>query len=86
MSFEKGQSQFIADMDKQVGQSLDIGVRGELLSVRDLDKPVAEYVYGVDGGCKWAYDVDRDTNRILSWRFVSRPEQCRYETHWLGPW
>jgi hypothetical protein len=83
---KEGQRQFRVEMDSSVGQKLGSQVRGEVLSVRELGSTSQEIHYGVEDGCQWVFEVDRDSRVILAWRFVSEPAKCYYKTDWFGPW
>jgi hypothetical protein len=48
---------------------------GRLIETRDTPKGV-EYVHGPYDKCMYSFLVDKDTNLITSWRYVSAPESC----------
>jgi hypothetical protein len=52
---------------------------GRLIETRETPKGV-EYVHGPYDKCEYSFLVDKDTNLITSWRYVSAPESCWIRT------
>jgi hypothetical protein len=52
---------------------------GRLIESRETPEGV-EYVHGPYGQCVYSFVVDKNTQLITSWRYVSTPEVC-----WVQP-
>jgi hypothetical protein len=48
---------------------------GRLTDTREMPQ-VIEYVHAPYGQCVYSFVVDKDTQLITSWRYVSAPESC----------
>lgn len=50
------------------------------------DESTDKYLYQDGKGCEWHYLVDKQTEMVKSWGYVSSPETCHLEIGWGSPW
>lgn len=86
ISVEQGRREFRDEMDSLIGHRMDNSIRGAIIGTNAIDGSTQEIVFGTKDGCQWAFEVDRESQDIRAWRFVSDPSLCYYETDWFGPW
>jgi hypothetical protein len=87
-SIETGRQNFKNDRNECVGQIAAMGHRcgwWEPKIVREIGENTDEYVYQ-SGDCEWAFEIDRKTKVVKSWRYISSPDLCYIEIDWLGAW
>jgi hypothetical protein len=85
LSIDDGRRQFKEEMALLVGQSIDLA-RGRLTSSHELDSKTTEFLYQSGDKCSWAMEIERDSEIIRSWHYVSDPAHCYYSTSWWGAW
>ena len=54
--------------------------------IRSYDSTQDEYIFESKNGCQWAYYVDKETEVIESWKYLSSPDKCTEGYNWFGPW
>ena len=78
---------FIDERNFDIGRELEETPIPEPIEIKSLGYGKSEYVYLYEHtGCKWAFIVSDETQKIESWRYISDPELCYLYTDWLGPW
>jgi len=87
---------FIKTMNDSIGliktpSNVKIMKRMYDVTVSELNNNIIRYTIKMDhsgqmGGknCIVYEDVDKTTNRILSWGYVSSPDKCRKKINWLN--
>lgn len=53
--------------------------------VHRLNETTDEYIYR-DENCEWAFEIDRQSRTVRSWRYISHPDHCYINTDWFGAW
>lgn len=77
---------FIRHRDYDVGRSVDLSyaVPSRILSHNEIQD---KYLYESEGGCEWAYYVNKETKVVESWEYVSSPDKCSMGVGWFNkPW
>lgn len=50
-----------------------------LLGVQEKSKEIVSYVYGKGDLCRWSFDVEKNSRKIIRWEYISKPELCILE-------
>jgi len=79
---------FINERNYDVGRKKDIAIHPlSILEIIPVGVKQDKYIlYNDDTGCKWAYYVNKETEIIESWEYVSSPDKCYTGLGWFEPW
>jgi hypothetical protein len=82
-----GHQEFERKANAAVGQKLDLSsvIPGAVHS-QEVDSKTRVYEIGQPGYCQIDYVVSTETDRVLSWRYISEPGRCSSNRYYCGAW
>jgi hypothetical protein len=70
-----------------VGSNKDLVIHPlSLVEIVPYNDKLDKYICKLDGGCKWAYFVAKQTGEIKSWEYISSSDKCQTGLDWMNPW
>lgn len=86
-SMARDRELFIDERKFDVGRVVDRVPVPEPYDISNYDDEHNKYYYEYKKtNCRWYYKVSNSTKKIVSWGYVSNPENCYLEYNWFGPW
>ena len=75
---------FVELRNEDIGEDKDIAIHPlALVEIIPYDEKLDKYVCAYeDTGCVWAFYVNKETDLIESWEFISPPEKCYTGLNW----
>ena len=89
---DSAREQFIHNRDFDIGRNVNEVPLPKPYKKIDIDTIKVEYYYRFFNDhfngekCEWVYLVDKRTNHILSWYFISVHDSCYRGFQWGEPW
>ena len=77
---------FVRSRDYDIGKTVWQAGVPDPVRIEPIDDKTSRYIYEYkdkNSECRFAYTVDNDTKRILSWKFLSNPDHCYTETTFI---
>jgi len=76
--------EFIRSRDYDIGKTTREAGVPDPVSIEPIDGQTSRYIYEYkDAGCRFAYTVDNQTKRVLSWQLLSDPDRCYTTTTFI---
>jgi hypothetical protein len=85
VKFENSKTRFVNIRNEHIGYKKENVIHSGYVKEPYNDK-LDKYIGSDDNGCSWAYFVNKETERIESWEYVSSPDKCETGLNWFGPW
>ena len=75
---------FVRSRDYDIGKTIREAGVPDPVSIEPIDDQTSRYIFEYkDTGCRFAYTVDNQTKRVLSWKFLSDPDRCYTTTTFI---
>ena len=76
--------EFIRSCNYDIGKTIREAGVPDPVSIEPIDDQTSRYIFEYkDTGCRFAYTVDNQTKRVLSWQFLSDPDRCYTTTTFI---
>ena len=76
--------EFIRSRNGDIGKTIREAWVPNPVRIEPIDDQTSRYIFEYkEAGCRFAYTVDNQTKRVLSWQFLSAPDRCYTTTTFI---